>query len=201
MMTTRWAPALSLFLIAACGGRPAQVEGPGEPTTGAPDPLPDEPETVMTLASPDFADGEPIPRKHAYEGEGQNEPPRLGWSNLPGGTVELALIVDDPDAPGDEPWVHDVLYKIPPDATPELMVIRGAAVDSVALYFEGTNSWGEAGWGGPKPPPGKAHHYVFTLYALDAELDLLPGATRAELVEAMQGHVLGTAVLTGTYER
>jgi len=184
------------LLLVACGSKSAQVQ---EPQVA--DPVTTEAGPVMMLTSPDFADGEPIPQKHAYEGEGQNEPPRLAWSNLPGGTVELALIVDDPDAPGDEPWVHDVLYKIPPDATPELMVIRGAAVDSVALYFEGTNSWKAAGWGGPKPPPGKVHHYVFTLYALDAELDLLPGATKAELLEAMEGHVLGTAVLTGTYER
>ncbi len=188
--------AAAALLLAACGGKPVAVEEPG-----AVDPGPGAVTEGMTLTSPDFADGEPIPKKHAYEGEGQNEPPRLAWSNLPEGTVELALVVDDPDAPGDEPWVHDVLYKIPPDATPDLMVIRGIAVFSEARFFEGSNSWGKAGWGGPKPPPGKVHHYVFTLYALDAPLGLGPGASKAELLEAMEGHVLETAVLTGTYER
>lgn len=154
----------------------------------------------MTLTSPSFAHGEPIPRKHAYEGEGENEPVPLEWSNLPEGTVELALVVDDPDAPG-KTWVHDVLYKIPPDATAELMVIRGASVLSEARFFEGVNSWGEAGWGGPMPPPGKPHRYIFTLYALDAELDLVPGLAKEELLEAMEGHVLDTATLMGTYQR
>jgi Raf kinase inhibitor-like YbhB/YbcL family protein len=156
----------------------------------------------MTLTSPDFDEGQPIPKKHAYEGEGENEPPRLEWSGLPEGTVELALIVDDRDAPTPEPWVHDVLYKIPVDATAELMVMRGAAVDSMALYFEGTNSWDKAGWGGPMPPEGDPpHRYHFRLYALDVALDVSPGLTKDELLEAMQGHVLGTATLMGTYQR
>ena len=184
------------LLLASCGAKPADVQEPEKVDPGTVDSPP-----AMTLTSPDFADGEPIPQKHAYEGEGQNEPPRLARSNLPAGTVELALVVDDPDAPGDEPWVHDVLYKIPPDATQDLMVLRGASALSEARFFEGTNSWGKAGWGGPMPPAGKVHHYVFTLYALDAPLELGPGATKAELLEAVQGHVLGTAVLTGTYQR
>ncbi|NMC71776.1 MAG: YbhB/YbcL family Raf kinase inhibitor-like protein [Myxococcales bacterium] len=155
----------------------------------------------MTLTSPDFADGQPIPRVHAYTGEGENRPPRLAWSNLPPGTVELALIVDDPDAPRPEPWVHDVLYNIPVDATPEAMVLRDAAVDSVLRFVPGTNSWGERGWGGPFPPPGAPHRYVFTLYALDTTVNLPPGATKEQLLAAIDGHVLGTAVLTGTYRR
>jgi Raf kinase inhibitor-like YbhB/YbcL family protein len=97
--------------------------------------------------------------------------------------------------------VHDVLYKIPVDATPDLMVIRGGAVDSAARFLPGTNSWGETGWGGPLPPPGKVHHYVFTLYALDAELDLQPNLSKDALLAATAGHVLGTATLVGTYER
>ncbi|MBN1773365.1 MAG: YbhB/YbcL family Raf kinase inhibitor-like protein [Deltaproteobacteria bacterium] len=155
----------------------------------------------MTLTSHDFEDGRPIPRAHAYTGEGENRPPRLAWSHLPPGTVELALIVDDPDAPRPEPWVHDVLYNIPTDATPETMVLRGATVDSARRFLPGVNSWGEQAWGGPFPPPGGPHRYVFTLYALDAVLDLPPGATKEQLLQAMEGHVLGTAVLVGTYRR
>jgi Raf kinase inhibitor-like YbhB/YbcL family protein len=186
----------ALVLLACCGPKAPPVQ-PDDKGGG------DEPaasEQGFTLASPAFAHGEPIPKKHAYEGEGENEPPPLEWSNLPEGTVELALIVDDPDAPG-KTWVHDVLYKIPPDATADLMVIRGASALSEARFFEGTNSWGEAGWGGPKPPPGKPHRYFFRLYALDAKLDLEPGLTKEELLEAMSGHILGTAELMGTYQR
>jgi Raf kinase inhibitor-like YbhB/YbcL family protein len=194
-MTDRTMVALPIALLAAaaCGG-PRPVEepagGPEPPAGGA-----------MTLTSPDFDDGQPIPAKHAYEGEGENVPPRLEWSNLPEGTAELALIVEDPDAPTPEPWVHDVLYKIPVDATAEEMVLRGTAVDSVARFFQGLNSWHEAAWGGPKPPHGKAHRYVFTLYALDAELDVAPGLTKEDLLDAMAGHVLATATLVGTYRR
>jgi len=155
----------------------------------------------MTLTSPDFADGAPIPRVHAYTGEGENRPPRLAWSNLPPGTVELALIVDDPDAPRPEPWVHDVLYNIPVDATPEAMASREAPAGSARRFVSGTNSWGKRGWGGPFPPPGAPHRYVFTLYALDTTVDLPPGATKEQLLAAIEGHVLGTAVLTGTYQR
>jgi len=157
--------------------------------------------SAMTLTSPDFVDGQPIPKVHAYKGEGENQPPQLAWSNLPSGTRELALIVEDPDAPRPEPWVHDVLYKIPVDATPVTMVLRGATVDSAARFLPGVNSWGEAAWGGPLPPPGKVHHYIFTLYALDAELDLQPNLTKEQLLAAMEGHVLGTAKLVGTYQR
>lgn len=186
---------LSIILLAAgCGGKPP-VEHPGQ---GGGEPA--AAQGGMVLTSPAFAHGDPIPQKHAYEGEGENEPPPLEWSNLPEGTKELALIVEDPDAPS-KTWVHDVLYKIPPDATAELMVIRGASALSEARFFEGTNSWDEMGWGGPFPPPGKPHRYFFTLYALDTALDPVPGLTRDELLEAMEGHVLGTAELMGTYQR
>lgn len=155
----------------------------------------------MTLTSSDFADGEPIPRVHAYAPEGENRPPELSWSGLPEGTVELALIVEDPDAPRPEPWVHDVLYKIPPDASGTGTVLRGATADSAGRFLQGVNSWGRTEWGGPLPPPGGPHRYFFTLYALDAELDLLPGATKEQLLGAMEGHILGTATLMGTYRR
>jgi hypothetical protein len=157
--------------------------------------------TAMTLSSPSFAEGQPIPRIHAYRGEGDNRPPPLVWSNLPPGTRELALIVDDPDAPRPEPWVHDVLYTIPLDATPFEMELRGATVDSAIRFVQGVNSWGERSWGGPMPPPGAPHRYFFRLYALDAELNLPEGLTKQQLLERIEGHVLGTATLMGTYQR
>lgn len=194
------AAALAAFAVSGTACRRSPTEATAADTTAAPGAATPDP-AALTLTSPDFADRGPIPRVHAYVGEGENRPPRLAWSNLPAGTVELALIVDDPDAPRPEPWVHDVLYNIPVDATPETMVLRGATVDSARRFMPGTNSWGEQGWGGPFPPPGPPHRYVFTLYALDAVLELPPGATKEQLLAAMTGHVLGTAVLTGIYQR
>ncbi len=186
----------SLVLLAACGR-----SGKGaSPVTGkAPDSAPGYPD--FRLSSPDFQEGKPIPRVHAYRGEGDNVPPRLAWTGLPKGTVELALVVDDPDAPTAEPWVHDVLYHIPVDATPEDMVARKSRQADGPRFTAGVNSWNEPGWGGPKPPPGKPHRYFFRLYALDAHLELAPGATKAQLLEAMKGHVLGEARYMGTYQR
>lgn len=192
--------ALATLVLFGADCRKSPSETTAADTTG-PRPAATAADGSMTLTSPDFADGQPIPRVHAYVGEGENRPPRLAWSNLPAGTVELALIVDDPDAPRPEPWVHDVLYNIPTDATPEEMVLRGATADSARRFTAGVNSWGESGWGGPYPPPGAPHRYVFTLYALDVVLELEPGATKERLLEAMQGHILGTATLTGTYQR
>jgi len=153
----------------------------------------------MSLQSPSFGDGEPIPQRHAYRGEGKNIPPTLNWSGLPTGTKELALIVDDPDAPTPQPWVHDVLYSIPIGASP---LDASARLSPLAGRLrKGVNSWDELGWGGPMPPPGKAHRYIFTLYALDTELDLAEGQTKEGLLGAMEGRVLGTAKLVGTFQR
>jgi Raf kinase inhibitor-like YbhB/YbcL family protein len=145
----------------------------------------------LTLTSTDFAEGERIPQEHAYRPEGENRAPGLSWTGVPDGTKELALIVDDPDAPREDPWVHWVVYKIPLSAT-------GVPGDAV----EGENDFGAHGWGGPLPPKGHGtHHYHFKLYALDAEIGLGPGATKVELLEAMEGHVLAEAELVGTYSR
>ena len=145
----------------------------------------------LKLTSTAFADGERIPKVHAYRPEGQNEVPGLSWSGVPSGTEELALIVDDPDAPVENPWVHWVVYKIPADAT---------EVPPSAL--EGKNDFGGTGWGGPLPPEGHGtHHYHFKLYALDTQLDLGAGATKTELLDAVEGHVLDQAELIGTYSR
>jgi len=151
--------------------------------------------TTMTLESPAFQEGQPIPQKYAYEPEGQNISPPLKWEGAPEGTSSLALIVDDPDAPRDEPWVHWVVYGIPATA-------RGLPEDEVGAAKVGANTWEELGWGGPLPPERHGpHRYVFTLYALDREPALEPGATKGELLSAMRGHVLGEARLVGTYER
>lgn len=158
----------------------------------------------MKLTSPAFEPGQPIPKQ--YTGEGADVSPPLEWSNVPEGTQEFALICDDPDAPTAEPWVHWVIYKIPADVTklpegiaktPRLSVPPGA--------LQGKNSWpgGQTiGYRGPMPPPGHGRHrYYFRLYALDKKLDLEPGLTKKQLLEAMKGHILGEGELMGTYER
>jgi hypothetical protein len=158
---------------------------------------------TIQIASSAFTQGHPIPKKHT--GEGDDVSPSLSWSNLPQQTKELALICDDPDAPGKEPWVHWVIYKIPagtkglPEAVP-----RKSRLKEPTGTVQGSNSWPAAeatGYRGPMPPPGKVHHYHFKLYALDAPLDAEPGLDKTALLEKMRGHILAEGELMGTYQR
>lgn len=161
-------------------------------------------EGELTVTSTDFAAGERLPKVHAYRPEGENLSPSLSWSGVPAGTVEIALIVDDPDAPRADPWVHWVVYGIPAAAEGLARgVSTGARRPSAPTgAAEGKNDFGDLGWGGPLPPPGHGtHHYHFKLYALDQALGLGPGATKRELLRAMKGHVLAEAELVGTYSR
>lgn len=150
---------------------------------------------MLSITSPAFGDGEKIPVK--YTADGEDVSPPLVVRNVPEKAKELALICEDPDAPRPEPWIHWVMYGIDP-ATKEFP-------EGFSGAQQGQNSWPEGkneGWGGPSPPKGTgSHRYVFTLYALDAELDLGPGATKEKLKKAMEGHVVKTARLTGTYTR
>ncbi len=157
----------------------------------------------IELTSSAFDDQGPIPKK--YTGDGEDVSPPLAWQALPQGTRELALICDDPDAPGAEPWVHWVIYKIPASASG---LAEGVApqpdVASPVGALQGSNSWTSGqtiGYRGPAPPPGKTHHYRFRIYALDAPLDLPAEVDKRRLLEAMQDHVLGEGLLTGTYRR
>jgi len=155
----------------------------------------------LTLSSSQLADGQRIPTR--YTGDGRDVSPPLSWSPPPAGTAELALIMDDPDAPAAEPWVHWVLYKIPPDVT-ELAEGAGSAgrASSLAGARQGRNSWSTTGYRGPAPPRGHGvHHYHFKLYALDAKLDLPAGADKKSLLAAMAGHVLAKGELVATYQR
>jgi Raf kinase inhibitor-like YbhB/YbcL family protein len=160
------------------------------------------PELLMSLVltSPVFQHHGAIPVVYTCQGEDFSPP--LAWGGLPQGTQSLALIVDDPDAPDPaapkRTWVHWVLYDIPPEAT-ELE----EAVDADALPAgarEGLNDWGRTGYGGPCPPTGR-HRYFFKLYALDSVLPDLGQPTKAQLEEAMRGHVLEKFELIGTYEK
>jgi Raf kinase inhibitor-like YbhB/YbcL family protein len=156
----------------------------------------------LLLTSAAFENGKPVPRK--YTGDGDDVSPPLAWSNVPAGTRQFALIVDDPDAPTPEPWVHWVLYQLAGSATslPE-RIPPAARVAVCGGLLQGQNSWPRStGYRGPAPPKGHGvHHYHFRLYALNTELDLKAGLDKAGLLAAIQGHVLSTAELIGTYER
>ncbi len=120
-------------------------------------------------------------------------PPRLEWSHVPADTRALALIVDDPDAPGGT-FTHWLAWGLDPKA--------GGVAEGEPATAEGRNDFGVAGYRGPCPPPGHGpHRYVFRLFALDAEPAVTPGASREELEHASGTGVFGVAELTGTYER
>ena len=158
-------------------------------------------EQSLALNSPAFADNSDIPRKYALEGE--NISPPLKWSAGPEGTKSYAVIMEDPDVAQNPPFVHWLLFNIPADVlelpegippTPELLKPKGA--------LQGKNDRGSIGYIGPNPPvEDPAHHYYFQIFALDTRLDLPVGTTREELLSAMEGHVLDSGQLIGSYDR
>jgi Raf kinase inhibitor-like YbhB/YbcL family protein len=155
----------------------------------------------ITLTSPAFNPGAVVPRRHT--GDGEDLSPALAWSGLPPETRELAIIVDDPDAPSPEPWVHWVIARVP--AT-ETGIAEGVPPKPSPSFppgsLQGKNSWGTVGYRGPAPPRGHGvHHYHFRLYALDGAVNVSSGFDKSGLLRAMKGHILGEADLVGTYQR
>jgi hypothetical protein len=152
---------------------------------------------AFEISSPDFPNGGQIPKK--FTCDAADVSPALSWSGAPSGTAGFALIADDPDAPSGT-WTHWVLYGLPasvnrlPESVPKVDEVQSGG-------RQGRNDFHKIGYGGPCPPPGKIHRYFFTLYALDENLSLKPGVSRAELEQAMQGHVLGSAQWIGKYAR
>jgi Raf kinase inhibitor-like YbhB/YbcL family protein len=159
--------------------------------------------TTMSLIirSAAFSSGKPIPRRHS--GDGEDLSPPLAWSGVPSSARELAMIVDDPDAPTPQPWVHWVIYRIPAtiDALAEgVPPLPKPSFPDGAL--QGKNSWNAAGYRGPAPPKGHGvHRYFFKLYALDTVLDLHDGLDKPSLLKAMAGHIVAEGELMGTYQR
>ncbi len=148
---------------------------------------------TLSLSSAAFQPGARIPKRHT--GEGADVSPPLAWSGFPSGAKELALICDDPDAPRPKPWVHWVLYGLPP-------ALSGLKEGDAGGGLQGANDFGKTGYGGPMPPKGHGvHRYFFRLYALDAPLKASPGWTKERLLAEMQDHILEQAELMGTYER
>jgi Raf kinase inhibitor-like YbhB/YbcL family protein len=160
------------------------------------------PQTIVVRSSRIAAD-QPVPRD--YTADGRNISPPLTWSGVPSGTRQLALVLEDPDAGTPPPFVHWVLYNLPPSATgvPEAISIDPAAPmpREIAGAIQGISGFRRPIYRGPAPPPGKPHHYHFVVYALDADLGLKPGLTRADLLAAIRGHVIGQGELVAIYER
>jgi Raf kinase inhibitor-like YbhB/YbcL family protein len=150
----------------------------------------------LRITSSAFEEGALIPPKYTCDGE--NVSPPLKWETVPEGTKSIALISDDPDAPMGT-WVHWVLFNVPGETKelaenvpPDKTLTNGAS--------QGTNDFRKIGYGGPCPPGG-THRYFFRIYALDAQIDLPAGATKPELLKAIQGHILGQGQLMGKYKR
>jgi hypothetical protein len=153
---------------------------------------------MFSLTSSAFEPDAPIPARFTCDGEDVS--PELSWEGVPEGTQSLALIMDDPDAPAGT-FTHWVAYDIRSGARglPE-NVEKTERPANGAGGTQGRNSFGDIGYGGPCPPSG-THHYRFQLYALDQRLDLAPGASKQQLLVALEGRVLGEALLVGTYQR
>jgi hypothetical protein len=153
----------------------------------------------FVLESTSFRNHGEIPQRHTCDGEDISPP--LTWRGIPPGTLSLALIVDDPDAPDPTTpqmvWVHWVLYNLPagPEALPE-----GGSGILPSPTVEGVNDFHGQGWRGPCPPIGR-HRYFFKLYALDCLLEPAGPITKPDLERLMIAHVLAKAELVGTYRR
>jgi len=151
----------------------------------------------FVITSPAFKSGETIPKK--YTCDGIDVSPPLSWSGFPAGTKSFVLIVEDPDAPGGV-FTHWIAYNISSEiaSLPE-DVKKVERLDNGIL--QGMNNFGRIGYNGPCPPHGSKHRYYFRIYALDCDINLPPGATRDDILKAIEGHVIGEAELLGYYGR
>jgi Raf kinase inhibitor-like YbhB/YbcL family protein len=184
----RFALLCCALVLAACQGGSAATPVPAGGSGAKP--------ATIALTSSAFKDGEAIPRQYSCDGANVSVP--LAWGDVPTSAQSLALIMDDPDAPSGM-FVHWVLYNLPaqtrslPEGTPADATLSNGGRN-------GVNGARRSGYTGPCPPSG-THHYHFKLYALDTTLTLNPGATKEQLLTAMNGHVLGQGELVGTYQR
>ncbi len=195
---TRGVFAVVLACVTTAGARVAAQDAPA----------------ALTVTSPAFKGGDVLPKD--YTADGKNVSPPLDWTGAPASTKEFAVILDDPDANfgGRGAFVHWVIYKIPGTAKglPE-GVPMGATTSAVGLTgaingLSGFNAFQrpgqpptEPGYRGPAPPPGAPHHYRFTVYALNASLDLKEGLDKAALLKAMDGSIAAQGEVIGLYER
>jgi Raf kinase inhibitor-like YbhB/YbcL family protein len=173
-----------VFLLAACG-----------PTAPTSTPA----AAKLEISSPAFQADSAIPAKYTCQDEDSS--PALTWTGVPQGAQSLALIVDDPDAPGGT-WVHWVVYNLPADSSG---LAEGASQGNASIFnlpsgaLQGSTSFNRSDYGGPCPPSGQ-HHYYFKLYALDIQLESA-GLDKTALLKAMEGHILAQGELIGLYQK
>lgn len=174
---------------ALAGQTPARGRGPQGPG--------------LALTSPDFADGGTIPTKFTQSDQ-KPVSPELDWTNVPQGTVSFVLILHDPDTAlqrKTDDVLHWMAFNIP-GAARQLAAGQSADAQLSDGTIQAKNTRGGVGFMGPgAPAAGPDHHYTFELFALDEKLDLGPDATRAQVLDAMQGHILGKGVLVGRFHR
>jgi len=191
------------MMLSACGGddesdrttttaRPARSQAAVAAT-------PKEETMAFSLTSDSFTDSESIPAHFTCDADDVS--PALKWRGVPDDTQSFALIMDDPDAPSGT-FTHWLIYNMSSQAggLPE-GVQKTERPTNGEGGMQGRNDFGDSGYGGPCPPGGNPHRYNFRLYALDGRLDLDPGASKDELLKAMEGRILGETTLTGTYKR
>lgn len=187
-----WTVLALIVLLCGCRSGPTPTPLPpspsGQPPVGA---------TNFRLTCTSFTEGGTIPARHA--GKGDNLSPPLSWEGVPGGTQELALIVEDGDAPGGD-FVHWIIYGIPAGMVglEEGLPTEGRPAEGAGLR-QGRNDAGGTGYYGPAPPPGKLHHYRFRLLALNEILNLPAKPNKKAFRRAVEGHIIGEATLTGTF--
>ena len=184
-----WVTLFFSFLLAtaaACGNSALQsAQGQDQSKFG------------FRIESAAFKEGAFIPARFSCQGE--NVSPPLKWTGPPAGAHSFALIADDPDAPAGI-WTHWVVFNLP--AQTRAMDENSPKRDKLPNGgLQGLTSFGSVGYGGPCPPPGKAHRYFFKLYAVDTVLSLQPGASSEDVVAALKGHTLGEAQLMGRFKR
>jgi Raf kinase inhibitor-like YbhB/YbcL family protein len=175
-------------MLFACGGNTSAARNAGLRKGAA---------MGFAIESPAWSAGETIPVK--YTCDGADVSPPLEWKSAPVGTRSFGLVTEDPDAPGGL-FTHWIIYNLPPNIT-SLAENQARQKELANGASQGRNSFGNIGFGGPCPPPGPAHRYFFRLYALNAKLDLTPGASRKEFDGAMAGHILAQTDYLGRYGR
>ena len=181
--SSRMIPTLTVCLLLAllssgCGGAASS------PTPG------NSAGENLNVTSPAFKDGEEIPVQYTCDGEDISPP--LVWSASTEGAESFAVIVEDPDAPG-EVFTHWVLYNLSAD--------RFRIIENERAGVQGANDFLGLGYGGPCPPEGESHRYIFRVFALDSTLSLGPGVSVEVLREAMDGHILAQGELVGRFSR
>jgi len=174
-----WMVGIGILLLAGCAKQdisPAPARGD---------------EMSIQITSTGFKEGGNIPR--LYTCDDRNVSPPLAWSGVPSKTMSLAIILEDPDAPSGT-FVHWVLFNLPPG-------LSGLEQGSNGGGIEGINDFRKIGYNGPCPPRGSNHRYYIKVYALDQQLGLNGGATKAQLENAMEGHILAQGQLMARYGR